>query len=52
MTGWHEQCGILGGFMWIYDDFVGTGLAAQYASASTTRRQQRPLRFRDPRTFS
>jgi hypothetical protein len=33
MTGWHEQCGILGGFMWIYDDFVGTGLAAQYASA-------------------
>jgi hypothetical protein len=33
MTGWHEQCGILGGFMWIYDDFVGTGLAAQYAAA-------------------
>jgi hypothetical protein len=33
MTGWHSQCGILGGFMWIYDDFVGTGLAAQYASA-------------------
>jgi hypothetical protein len=33
MTGWHEQCGILGGFMWLYDDFVGTGLAAQYASA-------------------
>ena len=33
MTGWHSQCGILGGFMWIYDDFVGTGLAAQYAAA-------------------
>jgi hypothetical protein len=33
MTGWHSQCDILGGFMWIYDDFVGTGLAAQYASA-------------------
>ena len=33
MTGWHSQCGIIGGFMWIYDDFVGTGLAAQYASA-------------------
>jgi len=33
MTGWHTQCGILGGFMWLYDDFVGTGLAAQYASA-------------------
>ncbi len=33
MTGWHEQCGIIGGFMWLYDDFVGTGKAAQYASA-------------------
>jgi hypothetical protein len=33
MTSWHSQCGILGGFMWLYDDFVGTGLAAQYASA-------------------
>jgi hypothetical protein len=33
MTGWHSQCGIVGGFMWLYDDFVGTGLAAQYASA-------------------
>lgn len=36
MTGWHEQCGIIGGFMWIYDDFVGTGLAAQYAAAINT----------------
>ena len=26
----------LGGFMWIYDDFVGTGLAAQYANAINT----------------
>ena len=33
MTGWNTQCGINGGFMWLYDDFVGTGLAAQYASA-------------------
>jgi hypothetical protein len=33
MTGWHEQCGIIGGFMWLYDDFVGTGEAAEYASA-------------------
>jgi hypothetical protein len=33
MTGWHSECGILGGFMWLYDDFVGTGEAAQYASA-------------------
>ena len=33
MSAWHSQCGIVGGFMWLYDDFVGTGLAAQYASA-------------------
>ena len=33
MSGWHSQCGITGGFMWLYDDFVGTGEAAQYASA-------------------
>ena len=36
MTGWHNQCGIIGGFMWLYDDFVGTGLAAQYANAINT----------------
>ena len=36
MTGWHSQCGITGGFMWLYDDFVGNGLAAQYASAINT----------------
>lgn len=33
MRGWHNQCGIVGGFMWIYDDFVGNGLAKKYASA-------------------
>ena len=33
MSGWHSQCGIVGGFMWLYDDFVGNGMAAQYASA-------------------
>ena len=33
MTGWHNQCGVTGGFMWLYDDFVGTGLVAQYATA-------------------
>jgi hypothetical protein len=32
MSGWRSQCGITGGFMWLYDDFVGNGLAAQYAS--------------------
>lgn len=36
MSGWHNACGIVGGFMWIYDDFVGNGLAAQYASAINT----------------
>jgi hypothetical protein len=36
MSGWHEQCDIIGGFMWLYDDFVGTGEAAQYASAINT----------------
>jgi hypothetical protein len=36
MSGWNSQCGITGGFMWLYDDFVGTGLAAQYASAINT----------------
>jgi len=36
MTGWHTQCGINGGFMWLYDDFVGNGLAAQYANAINT----------------
>jgi hypothetical protein len=36
MAGWHSQCGIVGGFMWLYDDFVGNGLAAQYAAAINT----------------
>ena len=33
MEAWHDQCGIVGGFMWIYDDFVRNGLAKKYASA-------------------
>ena len=33
MSGWHKECGISGGFLWIYDDIVGTGLAAKYAQA-------------------
>jgi hypothetical protein len=36
MSGWHSECGIIGGFMWLYDDFVGTGKAAQYANAINT----------------
>ena len=33
MSGWNSQCDITGGFMWLYDDFVGNGLASQYAAA-------------------
>ena len=33
MRHWHNECGIIGGFMWIYDDFVGNGLAKKYAAA-------------------
>jgi hypothetical protein len=33
MSGWNTQCGIIGGFIWLYDDFVGNGLAAKYANA-------------------
>jgi hypothetical protein len=36
MSAWHSECDILGGFMWIYDDFVGNGLAKQYATAINT----------------
>jgi len=36
MSGWHKECGIVGGFMWIYDDFVGNGLAKKYAHAINT----------------
>jgi len=36
MSSWHTQCGIVGGGMWIYDDFVGTGAAAKYATAINT----------------
>jgi hypothetical protein len=36
MSGWHSQCGIIGGFLWLYDDIVGKGLAAQYAAAINT----------------
>lgn len=36
LSGWKAECGISGGFMWLYDDFVGNGLAAQYATAINT----------------
>jgi len=33
MHGWHTQCGIVGGGLWLYDDLVGTGQTATYAKA-------------------
>ncbi len=33
IAAWHKQCDISGGFMWLYDDFVGNGEAAKYAQA-------------------
>jgi hypothetical protein len=36
MSGWHSQCGITGGFLWLYDDIVGKGETAEYASAINT----------------
>jgi hypothetical protein len=36
MTDWHSECGIIGGFLWLYDDIVGKNEAAQYASAINT----------------
>jgi hypothetical protein len=33
MHAWHQQCDIVGGGLWIYDDLVGTGLTAKYAKA-------------------
>jgi hypothetical protein len=33
ITGWKTSCGITGGWMWLYDDFVNNGKAAQYATA-------------------
>jgi hypothetical protein len=33
MKGWHAQCDIVGGGLWLYDDIVGTGKAAKYAKA-------------------
>ncbi len=33
MTTWRSEDNIVGGWMWLYDDFVRNGKAAQYASA-------------------
>lgn len=33
LTTWKNQCGITGGFIWLYDDFDNSSLTAQYAAA-------------------
>jgi len=33
MSSWQQQCAIIGGGLWLYDDIVGTGAAAKYAKA-------------------
>lgn len=32
-TEWKNACGTTGGWMWLYDEWVGNGMAAQYATA-------------------
>jgi hypothetical protein len=36
MASWHSQCGIIGGFLWLYDDIAGKNEASQYANAINT----------------
>jgi hypothetical protein len=36
MTRWHTQCGIIGGWVWIFDQIAGTKQVKQYAHAITT----------------
>jgi hypothetical protein len=33
MLSWHKQCGITGGWLWIFDQIAGTKEVKQYASA-------------------
>jgi hypothetical protein len=33
LATWKSQCSIIGGFMWLYDDFANSSLTAQYAAA-------------------
>jgi hypothetical protein len=35
MKGWHSQCGITGGWLWIFDQIQGTRQVRQYARAIT-----------------
>ena len=36
MKNWHGQCGITGGWVWIFDQIAGTKLVGKYAQAITT----------------
>jgi hypothetical protein len=33
MHNWHSQCGITGGWVWIFDQIAGTKQVRQYAHA-------------------
>jgi hypothetical protein len=33
MQNWHTQCGITGGWLWIFDQIAGTDQVRQYAHA-------------------
>ncbi len=33
MQGWHKQCGIVGGWVWIFDQIAGTDQVKKYAHA-------------------
>ena len=35
MKNWHTQCGITGGWLWIFDQIAGTNLVRKYAHAIT-----------------
>jgi hypothetical protein len=35
MANWHSQCGITGGWLWIFDQIAGTDQVKQYAHAIT-----------------
>lgn len=36
MKNWHTQCGITGGWLWIFDQIAGTNLVRKYARAITS----------------
>ena len=35
MKNWHSQCGITGGWVWIFDQIAGSNLVRKYAQAIT-----------------